>query len=101
MEEIKIKTLTETLMEKGYIHKKSKTITGKQDVYKNDEFIGTFTASQCWEWIKREEKVVYIAESIALLNGIKCTEGLKEEIRSLTDNDLEIKLEFAEYLEGK
>ncbi len=48
-------TLSESLLEKGYTHKKSETIDGKQDIFKDGKLIGVYSASQAWEMLKSEQ----------------------------------------------
>jgi len=47
-------TLTEKLKELGYTHYKS-LVEGKQDVFKDNTFVGCYTASQAWQTIKDGE----------------------------------------------
>jgi hypothetical protein len=49
----------------------------------------------------RVEKEQYLAESIAELESIEITETFKSEISKLTDVELDEKVDWAFYLEGK
>jgi hypothetical protein len=49
----------------------------------------------------RPEKERYLAESIAELHGVENNDKLKAVISDLTDAELDAKVEFADYLEGK
>lgn len=46
----------------------------------------------------REEKVQFIAYSIAEFEGVENNTALQEEVRNLSDEELEEKFEFADYL---
>lgn len=46
----------------------------------------------------REEKVQFIAQSISWFEGVENTITLQEEIRKLSDTEIEDKCEFADYL---
>jgi len=49
----------------------------------------------------REEKVQFVAYSISEFEGVENTSTLQDEIRKLTDEVLEEKFEFADYLWDK
>lgn len=49
----------------------------------------------------REEKVLFVAESIAEFNEVENTSTLKQHVRDLSDEELEEKYEFAQYLWDK
>jgi len=46
-------TLTQALANHGYTHQKSKSIDGKQDIFKNGEYVGTFSSKQAWDYLRR------------------------------------------------
>lgn len=49
----------------------------------------------------REEKVQFVASSISEFEGVENTYALQAEIRKLSDEELENKFEFADYLWDK
>jgi pyrimidine deaminase RibD-like protein len=49
----------------------------------------------------REEKIQFVAESIANFEDVDNTEKLQETVRNLSDEELEEKYEFADYLWDK
>lgn len=49
----------------------------------------------------REEKVKFIAESMSYFEDVEITAKLRETIRNLSDEELETKYEFANYLWDK
>lgn len=49
----------------------------------------------------REEKVQFVANSISEFEGVENTDTLQAEIRKLSDEELEDKFEFADYLWDK
>lgn len=49
----------------------------------------------------REEKVQFVAYSISEFEGAENTKKLQEEVRNLSDAELEEKYEFAVYLWDK
>jgi hypothetical protein len=49
----------------------------------------------------REEKIQFVAESIANFEEVENTEKLQEAVRNLSDEELEEKYEFADYLWDK
>jgi hypothetical protein len=51
--------------------------------------------------MSRAEKEQYLAESIAELRGVENNSKMKAAISALTDAELDVKVEFADYLEGK
>ncbi|BDR72190.1 hypothetical protein DP145_01605 [Clostridium tetani] len=50
---------------------------------------------------RREGKVKFVAESIAYFEGVELTEKLIDEVRKLSDEELEEKFKFADYLWDK
>jgi len=51
--------------------------------------------------VTRAEKEKYVAESISELEHVEITEALKAEITMLSDAELDEKVDWAYYLEGK
>lgn len=53
-----MKTLTTALKELGYTHKASTKVNGKQDIFKGEECIGTFSASKAWTLVHMKERQI-------------------------------------------